>query len=181
KRWIFEESLRTPMLVRWPGQVAAGSENSQLASVIDFAPTFLEAAGLSVPADIQGKSMLPVLKGTAGPEWRKSFYYHYYEYPVPHHVRRHYGVVTDRYKLVHFYAPDVDYWELYDREKDPNEMVNMLGKPGYEAIEKELRKEVARLRTELKVKDSDQAYEAMIQERIRNRPAAKKKAVNKAE
>ncbi|MFM7592046.1 MAG: sulfatase/phosphatase domain-containing protein, partial [Isosphaeraceae bacterium] len=112
---------------------------------------------------------------------RKSFYYHYYEYPLPHRVRRHYGVVTDRYKLVHFYAPDVDYWELYDREKDPAEMVNMLGKPGYEAVEKELRSEVARLREELKVKDSDKAYEEMIRERQRNRPAAKKKAVQKAE
>lgn len=181
KRWIFEESLRTPMLIRWPGKVAPGSENSQLASVIDFAPTFLEAAGLPIPADIQGKSMMPVLTGKAGPEWRKSFYYHYYEYPQPHHVRRHYGVVTDRYKLVHFYAPDVDYWELYDREKDPGEMVNMLGKPGYEAVEKELRAEVARLREELKVKDSDKNYEEMIRERQRNRPAAKKKAVQKAE
>jgi arylsulfatase A-like enzyme len=181
KRWIFEESLRTPLLVRWPGKVAPATENSQLASVIDFAPTFLEAAGLPVPADIQGKSMMPVLTGKVGPDWRKSFYYHYYEYPQPHHVRRHYGVVTDRYKLVHFYAPDVDYWELYDREKDPNEMTNMLGKPGYEAIEKELRAEVARLRVELKVADSDKAYEEMIRERQRNRPAAKKKAVNKAE
>lgn len=181
KRWIFEESLRTPMLVRWPGKVKPGSENKQLASVIDFAPTFLEAAGLPVPAEIQGKSMMPVLTGNAGPEWRKSFYYHYYEYPMPHHVRRHYGVVTDRYKLVHFYAPDVDYWELYDREKDPLEMTNMLGKPGYEETEKELRAEVARLREELQVKDSDEAYEAMIRERIRNRPAAKKKAAIKAE
>ena len=181
KRWIFEESLRTPLLVRWPGKVAPATENSQLASVIDFAPTFLEAAGLPVPADIQGKSMMPVLTGKVGPDWRKSFYYHYYEYPQPHHVRRHYGVVTDRFKLVHFYAPDVDYWELYDREKDPNEMTNMLGKPGYEAIEKELRAEVARLRVELKVADSDKAYEEMIRERQRNRPAAKKKAVNKAE
>jgi len=181
KRWIFEESVRTPLLVRWPGKVQPGAENNNLVSVIDFAPTFLEAAGLPVPADIQGKSMLGVLAGKTPADWRKSFYYHYYEFPVPHRVRRHYGVVTDRYKLVHFYAPDVDYWELYDREKDPLEMKNFLGQPGYEETEKELRAEVARLRQELKVPRTDADYEALIRERLRNRPAAKKKAANRAE
>lgn len=181
KRWIFEESVRTPLLVRWPGKIKPGSVNNNLVSVIDFAPTFLEAAGQLVPADIQGRSMVPVLSGNTPADWRKSFYYHYYEYPVPHKVRRHYGVVTDRYKLVHFYAPDVDYWELYDREKDPLEVQNMLGKPGYESVENELRAEVARLRLELKVPANDADYEAFIRERLRNRPAAKKKAANKAE
>ena len=181
KRWIFEESVRTPLLVRWPGKVPAGVENNNLVSVIDFAPTFLEAAGLPVPGDIQGKSMLGVLAGKTPADWRKSFYYHYYEFPVPHRVRRHYGVVTDRSKLVHFYAPDVDYWELYDREKDPMEMKNFLGQPGYEETEKTLRAEVARLRQELKVPPTDADYEALIRERLRNRPAAKKKAANRAE
>jgi arylsulfatase A-like enzyme len=180
KRWIFEESLRTPMLARWPGKIAEGTVNADLVSVIDFAPTFLEAAGVPVPGDIQGRSLVPILQGKKPADWRKSFYYHYYEYPVPHRVRRHYGVVTDRYKLVHFYAPDVDYWELYDREKDPLEMKNVLGQKGYEKTEADLRAELARLRQELKVPADDSDYEALIRERLRNRPAAKKKAAGRA-
>ncbi len=96
KRWIFEESLRTPLLVRWPGVTKPGSVNSDIVSVIDFAETFLEAAHQPVPAEMQGRSMVPVLSGATPEDWRKSFYYHYYEFPVPHHVRPHYGVVTDR-------------------------------------------------------------------------------------
>ncbi|MDW8264260.1 MAG: sulfatase, partial [Gemmataceae bacterium] len=122
KRWIFEESLRTPLLVRWPGVARPGTVNRNLTSLLDLAETFLEAAGLPIPADMQGRSLLPLLRGETPPDWRQSFYYHYYEYPVPHRVRPHYGVVTDRFKLVHFYKPDVDYWELYDREKDPHEL-----------------------------------------------------------
>jgi len=156
--------------------------NQNLVSVVDFAPTFLEAAGLPVPAEIQGRSMVPVLAGATPADWRKSFYYHYYEYPVPHRVRRHYGVVTERYKMVHFYAPDVDYWELYDNVKDPLELRNMLGHPGYETVEKELKLEVARLRKELRVPEDDNAdYEAFVRERLKNRPAAKKKAANATE
>ena len=119
KRWIFEESLRTPLVVRWPGKIKPGSVNSNLVSNIDFAPTFLDAAGIAVPKDIQGRSLVPILKGHTPDNWRKSFYYHYYEHPGPHNVHRHYGVVTDRYKLVYFYEPDMDYWELFDLKKDP--------------------------------------------------------------
>jgi hypothetical protein len=182
KRWIFEESVRTPLLVRWPGKVQAGSVNQNLVSVIDFAPTFLEAAGVPVPADIQGRSMVPVLAGKTPDDWRKSFYYHYYEYPAPHKVRRHYGVVTTRYKMVHFYAPDVNYWELYDNQKDPLELKNMLGQPGYETVEKELKLEVARLRKELKVPEDDNSdYDAFVSERKKSRPASKKKAAKASE
>jgi arylsulfatase A-like enzyme len=182
KRWIFEESVRTPLLVRWPGKVQAGSVNQNLVSVIDFAPTFLEAAGVPVPADIQGRSMVPVLTGETPADWRKSFYYHYYEYPAPHKVRRHYGVVTDRYKMVHFYAPDVNYWELYDNQKDPLELKNMLGQPGYESVEKELKLEVARLRKELKVPEDDNAdYDSFVREQRLKRAASKKKAAKAAE
>lgn len=180
KRWIFEESLRTPMLAQWPGKISPGATSPELVSVIDFAPTFLSAAGVSVPGDIQGRSLLPIFEGDKPADWRKAFYYHYYEYPLPHRVRRHYGVVTDRYKLVHFYAPDVDYWELYDREKDPAELKNMLGQPGYEQVEKDLRAELGRLRTELEVPKDDAGYEAMIRQRQRDRPAAKKKAAPRA-
>ncbi|MCE9518706.1 MAG: sulfatase [Verrucomicrobia bacterium] len=158
KRWIFEESLRAPLLVRWPGVTKPGSEFKGIVSNIDFAETFLEAAGLPVPADMQGHSLVPVLKGEMPSDWRKSFYYHYYEFPQPHHVRPHYGVVTDRYKLVHFYAPDVDYWELYDREKDPNEMRDCSGDPAYAKTVEELKAEVLRLRQELKVPEADEPW-----------------------
>lgn len=158
KRWLFEESLRTPLLVRWPGVTKAGSESKDIVSTVDFAETFLDAAGLPIPTDMQGRSLVPVLKGKTPADWRKSFYYHYYEYPQPHHVRPHYGVITDRYKLVHFYAPDVDYWELYDREQDPHELRSFYGNPDYEKITAELKTEVTRLRTELKVPEKEEPW-----------------------
>jgi len=157
KRWIFEESLRTPLIVRWPGVTPAGSANSNLVANIDFASTFLEAAHQPIPADIQGRSLVPVLHGRTPPDWRKSFYYHYYEYPGVHKVRRHYGVVTDRYKLVHFYYSDVDYWELFDLVQDPHEMRSVYGQPAYAAVQKDLHDELKRLRTDLKVPAEDPA------------------------
>lgn len=154
KRWIFEESLRTPLLVRWPGVVAPSSVNSDLVSNLDFAETFLEATRLPVPADMQGRSLLPLWKGQTPANWRQSFYYHYYEYPGPHSVARHFGVVTGRYKLVHFYDPH-DTWELFDLQKDPREMTSVYGAADYAAIRKELEVELARLRRELNVPDQD--------------------------
>ncbi len=155
KRWIFEESLRTPLLVRWPGVVKPGSVNKDLVSNLDFAPTFLEAVGLKTPAEIQGRSLVPILKGNTPADWRKSFYYHYYEYPGPHSVRRHYGVVTDRYKLVYFYEPDMNYRELFDLKTDPRELHSVYGDKQYAEIQKDLEKELARLRSELKVPEKD--------------------------
>lgn len=156
KRWIFEESLRTPCVVRWPGKIKPGSVNEgDIVSNLDFAPTFLEAAGVPVPTEVQGKSLVPVLKGQTPSDWRKSFYYHYYEHPGPHNVARHYGVVTDRYKLVHFYEPSENYWELFDLKTDPKEMTSVYGKPDYAKVQKELETELARLRKELKVPDPD--------------------------
>lgn len=155
KRWIFEESLRTPLLVRWPGVTKPGSTNADLVSNLDFAPTFLAAAGVPAPADVHGKSLVPVLKGQTPADWRKSLYYHYYEYPGPHDVRRHYGVVTDRYKLVHFYEPGVDYWELFDLKTDPKELTSVYGKTEYAEVQKELEAELARLRADLKVPEKD--------------------------
>ena len=151
KRWVFEESLRSPLLVRWPGVTRPGTSSARLVSNVDFAETFLEAAGLPVPSDMQGRSLLPLLKGETPADWRTSFYYEYYEYPVPHHVRPHYGVVTDRYKLVHFYTPDVNYWELFDLNTDPQELRNVIDEPANARVAADLKKEVARLRTELQV------------------------------
>ncbi len=154
KRWIFEESLRAPLLIRWPGMIKAGTINTDIVSDIDFAETFLEAAGVPIPERMQGRSMIPVLEGKTPADWRKAFYYHYYEYPQPHHVRPHYGVVTDRYKLVHFYY-DADYWELFDLQKDPQEMRSVFGVPEYAAEQKSLEGELARLRVELKDTNAD--------------------------
>jgi len=152
KRWIFEESVRSPLLVRWPGVTQPGSVNHRdLVANLDFAETFLDAAGLSIPSGMQGRSLRPVLAGQTPAAWRTSFYYHYYEFPVPHRVRPHEGVVTDRYKLVRFYTKDEEYWELFDREKDPLEMRDCSKDPGSAEIVSRLQSELARLRTELDV------------------------------
>jgi arylsulfatase A-like enzyme len=149
KRMIFEESLRTPMLMRWPGVTRPGSVSTDLVSNLDFAETFLDAAGLPVPADMQGLSLRPVASGRTPADWRRSFYYRYYEFPVPHHIRPHYGVVTDRYKLVHFHLPDVDEWHLYDRVTDSHELRNVVGEPDRAAVVADLRRELAHLRSTL--------------------------------
>ena len=151
KRWIFEESLRTPLLVRWPGVSRPGGVSKDLVSTLDFAQTFLDAAGLPAPAEMQGRSLRPILAGNRPADWRTAFYYQYFEWPTPHRVRPHYGVVTDRYKLVHFFGTADDYWELYDTEKDPRELRNVLADPAYAAARKQLEGQLAQLRTELKV------------------------------
>jgi arylsulfatase A-like enzyme len=149
KRWIYEESLHTPLLVRWPGVTPAGRVCESLVSNIDLAPTFLEAAGVKVPAEMQGRSLLPLLKGETPGDWRSSFYYNYYEFPAVHSVRRHEGVRTDRYTLVHFY--DLDEWELYDLKDDPNQLHSVYDDPGYAEVVKRLKDELVRLREQNKV------------------------------
>ncbi len=155
KRWIFEESLRTPLLVRWPGVVKSGTQTDLIVSNLDFAETFLDAAGLSVPAEMQGRSLVPLLQGQTPGDWRTSFYYHYYEYPGPHNVRRHYGVVTDRYKLVHFYEPEVNEWELFDLKTDPRELHSVFGQAGHATVQRELSGELERLQRGLGVSFPD--------------------------
>jgi len=150
KRWIFEESLRTPFLVRWPGMAKPLTSNGSIVSLLDLAQTFLDIAGQPQPADMQGRSLVPLFRGETPADWRKSFYYHYYEYPVPHRVRPHYGVITDRYKLVHYYKPDVDDWELLDRQEDPLEVKNFYNDPAYAEQVKELKTELTRLQAEVK-------------------------------
>jgi arylsulfatase A-like enzyme len=155
KRWVFEESLRTPFLVRWPGVTKPGSVNQDLVSNLDFAQTFLEAAGVTAPAEMQGRSLVPMLKGQTPKNWRQSFYYHYYEYPAVHSVARHYAVVTDRYKLVHFYQTDTDYWELFDLKEDPKELRSVYDHPKYAKVQKELQAELTRLRAEYRLPAQD--------------------------
>ncbi|MEY3412455.1 MAG: hypothetical protein RIQ70_1143, partial [Bacteroidota bacterium] len=151
KRFIFDESFKTPLLVKWPGVIKAGSKNSQMVQNLDFAQTFLEAASIKSPADMQGESLIPIFKGQ-GKNFRDAAYYHYYEYPSVHMVKRHYGIVTEKYKLVHFYY-DIDEWELYDRVNDKSEMKNVYNDPKYATVKAELHKKLAALR--VKYKDSE--------------------------
>ncbi|GAB5524415.1 MAG: hypothetical protein Roseis2KO_22870 [Roseivirga sp.] len=158
KRFIYNESFKTPLLVRWPGVVEEGSVNTQMVQNLDFAQTFLDAAGMAAPQDMQGESLLPLLKGDKEAWEREAVYYHYYEYPAVHMVKRHYGIVTEEYKLAHFYH-DVDEWELYDRLKDPNELNNVYTEPEYAQIVTKLKEDLKGLRK--KYKDSvelDQRY-----------------------
>jgi arylsulfatase A-like enzyme len=155
KRWIYEESLTTPLIIRMPGVTPPGSVCKAMTSIIDLPETFLEAAGVAVPDDMQGRSLAPLLRGETPANWRKSFYYHYYEFPGPHSVRKHYGVVTDRYKLFHFYEPETNYWTLIDRESDPHELTNVADDPARADTVRELRAELDRLRVELKVPEQD--------------------------
>ncbi|MGL6076659.1 MAG: sulfatase family protein [Fimbriiglobus sp.] len=161
KRWIYEESLRTPLLVKWPGVTKPGSVNKDLTSNVDFAETFLDAAGVAIPKEMQGRSLKPLLAGATPADWRKSFYYHYYEYPGPHDVAKHYGIVTERYKLFHCYDMQPPTWTLLDREKDPLEMKNVINEPAYAETRKELEAELAKLRKELDVPEKD-APESVI-------------------
>jgi arylsulfatase A-like enzyme len=135
KRWMYEESFRMPLLMRWPDRIKPGTEIGQLTQNIDFAPTFLAAAGLQVPAEVQGRSLLPLLAKEPVP-WRDALYYHYYDGPGEHGVAKHYGVRTDRYKLIRFYADNA--WELYDLEKDPEEMHSVHEDPAYAKVLAEL-------------------------------------------
>ena len=133
----------------------AGSKNEDIVSPIDFAATFLEIAGHSIPDDLDGRSIVPILKGNSPQDWRKFLYYHYYEYPGWHLVRRHYGIVDGRYKLIHFYEDDVDEWELIDLVADPLEQVNFYNDPKYELVKHSLGRELERLRMQLDVPDED--------------------------
>lgn len=170
KRWMYKESLRTPLIVKWPGKVKAGTVNNDLVSNLDFAETFLDIAQTDIPADMQGESLLPVLKGETPSDWRKAHYYHYYEHPSEHDVRRHYGITTDTYKLIHFYY-DLDKWELYDLEKDPNELQNIYGEPAYAEIQDELHRELEKLRIKYEDNDSlNQQYIRDYNERVKTNP-----------
>jgi len=148
KRFMYEESLRMPFLVRWPGQVKPNTANAVMILNVDFAPTLLEAAGEKVPADIQGRSFLPLLHGETPADWRTSMYYRYYHYPQDHRVQPHYGLRTHKYKLIFFNK--INQWELFDLEKDPHELKNVYADRAYAETVKKLKEEMYRLKTELK-------------------------------
>ena len=177
KRWIFEESVRTPLLVRWPGVTKPGSVSKALVSNLDYAQTFLAMAGLPSPAEMQGRSLKPILAGQTPADWRQEFYYHYYEYPQPHRVAPHYGVITDRYKLVRFYGNGETTTDLYDNEKDPRELRSYLGQPGYETVQADLEARLKKLRTDLKVPELDDEWASGVKRRTP--PAGKAKGKGK--
>ncbi|MBB6324710.1 arylsulfatase A-like enzyme [Algoriphagus iocasae] len=159
KRFVYDESFKTPLLVAWPGKVAAGSKSDELVQNLDFAQTFLEIAGVEAPADMQGESIVPVLTGNLEKWNRDAVYYHYYEYPAEHMVNRHYAVVTKDYKLIHYYYA-ADEWELIDRKKDPMELKNFYDDPAYAEIRAELHQKLDELRT--KYKDSEEVSQGYI-------------------
>ena len=144
KRWMYEESFRTPLMIRWPGKIEPGSVNDDMVMNLDFAQTFLEAAGEPDPEEMQGESFLPILQGQTPDDWRTSVYYHYYEFPGAHSVRRHYGVRDERYKLIHYYH--VGEWELFDLNKDPQEMRSVYAEAAYEPVKARMLAELNRLR-----------------------------------
>ncbi len=144
KRWMYEESLRTPLLARWPGVIAPGSVNRDLVMTLDLAQTFLEIGGAPAPASMQGSSFAPLLRGHTPEGWRDAIYYQYFAYPDWHMVQRQYGVRTHRYKLIHYY--EVGRWELFDLTRDPNEMKSVYDDPQYATAVGEMRDKLGELR-----------------------------------
>ena len=165
KRYMYEESLAMPLLARYPGVIKPGSVIEELTQNLDFAETFLDYAQVEIPSDMQGKSLRPLLEQSYGDaEFRDAVYYHYYDFPAFHMVKKHYGVRTDRYKLMHFYD-DIDTWELYDLQEDPNEIKNQIDNPKYDAIEESLRMKLAELQRQYEV--TDEEFKLAPEERVK--------------
>ena len=155
KRWMYEESLRTPLIVKWPGAVKPGSRNSDLVMNLDLAETFLDIAGVRAPQSMQGTSLVPLLRGSTPKSWRNAIYYQYFEYPGWHAVRRQYGVRTSRYKLIDYY--EVGEWELFDLDKDPDEMRSVYDDKSYAGVRRNLEATLASLRKQYAVPAKDPA------------------------
>jgi arylsulfatase A-like enzyme len=158
KRFMYEESFRTPLMIRYPKEIKPGSVIEQMVQNVDYAPTFLNYAGIKPDKEMQGESFRNLMSGKSM-KWRDAIYYHYYEYPAEHAVKRHYGVRTERYKLIHFYY-DVDEWELFDLEKDPHEMKSVYNDPAYSEIQVKLHKKLLELRS--KYKDTDDVTRSFL-------------------
>jgi arylsulfatase A-like enzyme len=150
KRFMYEQSIRVPLLIRYPAKIKPGTVATAQTVNVDYAPTFLDYAGVAVPSDMQGRTLRPVFEsgGKTPADWRTSVYYHYYEFPQPHHVHPHYGVRTETHKLIHF--PTLNEWELYDLKKDPNEMRNVYLEAEYSEVREKMTAELAKVRNELK-------------------------------
>ena len=160
KRFMYEESLRMPFIVRYPNGIDAATVNERMILNVDFTPTLLEYAGVEIPPHFQGSSFRPLLEGAAPEGWQTSMYYRYWMHLAQHHVYAHYGVRTLRYKLIYYYADGLDQpgvidetqepeWELFDLEADPNELNNVYHDPGYADAVEELTAELYRLQAKL--------------------------------
>jgi len=145
KRFMYEESLRMPFVIRYPLKIKEKTVVNDVISNIDIAPTILDLAGVKIPKEIQGNSFYQQLKGEINSDWRQSMYYHYYEYPFWHHVQPHYGIRTERYKLIHFYY-DIDVWELYDLQEDPSELENLINSKKHSELIIKMKKELENLK-----------------------------------
>ncbi|MFK5974164.1 MAG: sulfatase [Flavobacteriaceae bacterium] len=161
KRFMYNESFKTPLLIKWPNVITSGTTENEMVQNLDFAQTFLEMAGVTPPKDMQGESLVPLLKGEKEKWDRDAVYYHYYEYPAEHAVKKHYGIATKEYKLIHFYH-DIDTWELYNRKQDPLEINNVYDDPEYAQKVQELKVKLEQLRK--KYKDSDELNEHYLQQ-----------------
>jgi arylsulfatase A-like enzyme len=161
KRFVYDESFKTPLLIQWNGHIKQGSVSEEMVQNLDYAQTLLDAAGIKAPVDMQGESMIPLLEGKLTGWKREAVYYHYYEYPAVHMVKRHYAIITKEYKLIHFYH-DVNEWELIDRKKDPHELKNVYNDPNYAEVLIKLKKELVEIRK--KYGDSEE-----ISQRIQDR------------
>lgn len=160
KRFMYEQSFRTPLLVRYPKEIEPGTKIDKLVQNLDFAPTLLDYAGIEAPEEMQGESFRKLVSGETD-EWRDAVYYTYYEYPSVHMVKRHHGVATDRYKLMHFYY-DIDEWEMYDLQEDPNEMNNIYDDPEYAEVQEMMHQKFDELRSYYG--DSDENDQRFLQE-----------------
>lgn len=171
KRFMYEEALRMPFVARWPGAIKAGSVSKSIGINCDFAPTFLDVAGLSTPADMQGRSYLPIWRGHTPADWRHAMYYRYYHDPGDHNTRAHYGIRTETHKLIYFWKKDQ--WECYDLRKDPAEMHNLYNDPSSQKIVAALKQQLLALKKQ--VGDNDQfATEQPQDSSYVNAPAPKK-------
>ncbi|MDN3205607.1 sulfatase family protein [Algoriphagus sediminis] len=160
KRFVYDESFKTPLLVAWPGKTQPGTTSDALVQNLDFAQTFLDAAGIPQPENMQGESMVPLLTGNEEAWDREEVYYHYYEYPAEHMVNRHYAIITKEYKLIHYYFVE-DEWELIDRINDPLELKNVYDDPAYAEVRADLHKRLDALRE--KYKDSPELSQRYIE------------------
>lgn len=177
KRFVYDESFKTPLLFAWPGKVEPGTNSDALVQNLDFAQTFLDAAGIPAPSDMQGESMIPILTGNEEEWTRDAVYYHYYEYPAEHMVNRHYAIVTADYKLIHYYYVE-DEWELIDRKKDPMELKNVYNDPAYAEIREDLHRRLEELR--VKYKDNSALSQKYIDQLLSDAEAGKVYGIDSA-
>jgi arylsulfatase A-like enzyme len=167
KRWMYEESMAMPLIVKWPGVTQAGSVNHNLVQNLDYAPTLLDLAGVDIPDDMQGRSLAPLLQGEAQTGWRDAVYYHYYGYPDVHQVARHYGIRTERYKLIRYYQ--FGEWELFDLQQDPDELHNLYANPAYRDVVATLAEQLGALRAQYDDSTGGKAMPQEWQDARRNR------------